>query len=150
MSVAVPQRQLSASRLGDVPPRPYFTDLCRSIAASMIANRDQLALEVNAGESVTAANVSVSLGLIATELVISALKPAFPGHRPGRVLVSYRSDASGWSLSIEDDGVGMPAALESARTGLGTRSVEALAKQLNARVENADTNPGAMVSIVHG
>jgi len=149
MSVAVLQQQLSASKIGDVPLRAYFTDLCSSISASMIAKRDQLALEVKVDETVTTANVSVSLGLIVTELVINALKHAFPGHQPGRILVTYRSDMSGWALSVEDNGVGMPEASEGARTGLGTSIVEALAKQLQARVENTDTNPGAMVSIVH-
>ncbi len=38
MSVAAVQRQLAASSIGDVELRPYLTDLCRSIGASMISD----------------------------------------------------------------------------------------------------------------
>ena len=149
MSVAVLQQQLAASTLGDVALRAYFTDLCKSLAASMIANHDQLSLEVRADDSVTSANVSVSLGLIITELVINALKHAFPGHRQGRILVGYQSEGPDWTLTVEDDGVGMPDAPTSAKSGLGTSIVEALANQLRARVYNTPADPGTLVSVVH-
>jgi two-component sensor histidine kinase len=149
MSVAVLQQQLAVSRLGDVALRGYFTDLCASISASMIADHDQLSLSVAADESVTPADVSVSLGLIITELVINALKHAFPGRRAGRILVAYHAEGPAWSLSVEDDGVGMPKAAASARSGLGTSIVEALAKQLGARVQSLDTHPGTSVSVIH-
>jgi two-component sensor histidine kinase len=149
MSVAVLQQQLAASTLGDVALRAYFTDLCKSLGASMIANHDQLSLEVRADESVTTANVSVSLGLIITELVINALKHAFPGHRQGHILVGYQSDGPDWTLTVEDNGVGMPQASSSAKSGLGTSIVEALANQLHARVHNTPADPGTLVSVVH-
>ena len=44
MSIATMQRQLAASRLGDVVLRDYFTELCASIGASMISDHDQLTL----------------------------------------------------------------------------------------------------------
>ncbi|HEV2817381.1 MAG TPA: histidine kinase dimerization/phosphoacceptor domain -containing protein [Allosphingosinicella sp.] len=147
MSIATMQRQLAASRLGDVALRTYFTDLCDSIGASMISDHDQLSLEVAVDGSVAKAEISVSLGLIVTELVINALKHAFPRHRKGKIFVDYRSDGPAWTLSVRDTGVGMPK--DSGRPGLGTGIVEALAGQLDASVEVAAANPGTMVSIVH-
>jgi two-component system, sensor histidine kinase PdtaS len=147
MSIATMQRQLAASRLGDVVLRTYFTDLCDSIGASMIRDHDQLTLTVKVDESMARANISVSLGLIVTELVINALKHAFPRHRKGRILVDYRSDGPSWTLSVRDTGIGMPA--EPAKPGLGTGIVEALARQLGATVEIAAADPGTLVSIVH-
>jgi two-component system, sensor histidine kinase PdtaS len=147
MSIATMQRQLAASRLGDVALRAYFTDLCDSIGASMISDRDRLSLEVAVDGSVTKAEVSVSLGLIVTELVINALKHAFPRHRKGKICVDYRSDGQAWTLSVRDTGIGMPK--DPGRPGLGTGIVEALAKQLGASVEVAAEDPGTMVSIVH-
>ena len=61
MSIATMQRQLAASRLGDVALRSYFTDLCESIGASMISDHDQLSLEVDVDGSVAKTEVSVSL-----------------------------------------------------------------------------------------
>ena len=49
----------------------------------------------------------MSLGLIVTELVINALKHAFPDHRKGKIVVSYHCDGDAWTLSVADDGVGI-------------------------------------------
>ncbi len=149
MSIATMQRQLAASRLGDVVLREYFTDLCSSIGASMINDHDQLSLTVNIDESVAHADDSVSLGLIVTELVINALKHAFPRHRKGTIIVDYGADGPAWTLSVSDTGVGMSLGSVNAKPGLGTGIVEALAKQLGASVSVASANPGTVVSIIH-
>ena len=150
MSVATMQRQLAASRLGEVELRGYFRDLCASIDASMIGDHRRLSLTATTDDSKVSADVSVSLGLIVTELVINALKHAFPGHDPsGTIEVAYAADETGWTLSVGDDGIGMPAA-DDTKPGLGTGIVEALARQLDARVIVTDSDPGTRVSIVHG
>jgi two-component system, sensor histidine kinase PdtaS len=107
---------------------------------------------VTADDSVTTADTSVSLGLIVTELVINALKHAFPENRPGKILVDYHARGSDWALSVSDDGVGMPvpsAGPKAAKAGLGTNIVQALAMQLAAKVNVAPANPGTKVSIEH-
>jgi two-component system, sensor histidine kinase PdtaS len=149
MSVASVQKQLAASRLGEVGLRVYFADLCESIGASMIRDHKQLSLEVTTDESVASADVSVSLGLIITELVINALKHAFPGRRQGKIIVGYHSAGPAWTLSVGDNGVGMPKDTASSKPGLGTSIVGALAQQLEARVRVANAKPGTTVSIIH-
>jgi two-component sensor histidine kinase len=149
MSVATLQQQLAASRLGDVELRAYFRQLCESIGASMIRDHDQLTLEADVDGSAVAADISVSLGLVVTELVINALKHAFPGGRPGRIVVDYHSRRPNWTLSVTDNGVGMPKDAASAAPGLGTSIVAALANQLRARVQVVDAHPGTIVSLVH-
>jgi len=148
MSVAAIQHQLARATIGAVELRPYFTDLCRSIAASMIRDHDVLTLDVTADASIAESDVSVSLGLIVTELVINALKHAFPDQRSGKIIVDYHSSELGWTLSVSDDGVGMPPAAET-HSGLGSTIVQALARKLDAAVEIFDTDPGTRVSIVH-
>ena len=146
MSVAAVQRQLAVSKLGEVALGPYLTDLCSSLGASMIEDHDQLTLEVTADASTTPADVSVSLGLIVTELVINALKHAFPDGRRGKILVDYRSLGTAWALSVGDDGIGVT---QDAKAGLGTGIVEALARQLEADLSVTSAMPGTAVSIVH-
>ena len=90
----------------------------------------------------TKAEASVSLGLIVTELVINALKHAFPRHRKGKICVDYRSDGRAWTLSVRDTGIGMPEDAADAKPGLGTGIVEALARQLGATVEVAAVEAG--------
>jgi two-component sensor histidine kinase len=151
MSIATLQKQLAASRLGEVALRPYFADLCASIGASMIASDGRLSLTTTTDETMVPAEVSVSLGLIVTELVINCLKHAFAGPDPvGGVAVDYRVHGAGWTLSVADNGSGMPRGGKRAKPGLGTGIVEALANQLDASVIVKDQHPGTKVSIVHG
>jgi len=149
MSISAMQRQLSASAIGDVELRWYFTDLCNSIAASMITDPNQLTLGVNVDDSVANADTSVSLGLLVTELVINALKHAFPANRHGGIMVNYESHDSDWTLSVGDDGVGMQHSNTEAKAGLGTSIIEALARKLDGQIKITDANPGTLVSISH-
>ncbi len=147
MSVGVLQRQLSQSSLSDVALRPYLTDLCRSIGASMIHDPEQLSLTVTVDDSSTDPDTSISLGLIVTELVINALKHAFPGFRSGKISVEYHAKGDNWTLIVSDDGVGMKWGEDAPTSGLGTGIVDALAKQLQANVTAADGNPGTTITI---
>lgn len=116
----------------------------------MIADHDRLRLVSTTDDSKVPADISVSLGLIVTELVINALKHAFPGHDPsGRIEVGYLSRGTGWTLSVGDDGIGMPGGAAGVKPGLGTGIVEALSKQLGASVTVTAARPGTMVAIEH-
>lgn len=148
MSVAALERLLSTSEAGDIQVHAYFTRLCESISASMIGDVDRVSLIVEGGDGVVEARVSVSLGLIVTELVINALKHAFPDGRPGTIAVDYDFHGPNWILCVRDDGVGTPQAAPP-RTGLGTSIVAALARQLHASVETTAEHPGTRVSITH-
>jgi two-component sensor histidine kinase len=149
MSVAAMQKQLAVPSGSDVELRPYFTALCRSIGASMIHDRNRLSLEVRSDESKVSADVSVSLGLIVTELVINALKHAFPGGRHGKIMVDYHTNGSAWGLSVVDNGIGMPKGAETPKAGLGTSIVQALTHQLQAQIKVGDSNPGTSVCVFH-
>ena len=150
MSIATLQRQLAAARSGEVQLRTYFTDLCDSIGASMIYDHNLLTLRAIVDDSVTTSETSVSLGLIVTELVINALKHAFTRRdQPGQIIVEYRSGPTGWKLSVDDNGEGMPGDHTKRTPGLGTGIVDALSRQLDATVTITDANPGTQVAIVH-
>lgn len=151
MSVAAIQKQLAVSSIDRVSLKPYLTQLCESIGASMIHDPGQISLEVISDESRVNAEVSVSIGLIVTELVINALKHAFPDGRQGTIKVGYGSEGSAWTLSVVDDGVGMPKPSGGeGKAGLGTNIVQALAKQLEARITIFDATSGTAVLLEHG
>jgi two-component system, sensor histidine kinase PdtaS len=149
LSMEEVQRHLSSSGQEDVHLKPYFTQLCDVLAASMIRDHGELSLEVESDDTTAVADDSVSLGLIVTELVINALKHGFPDSRIGRINVGYQARGGNWILSVADNGVGMPVGSEPAKGGLGTSIVEALAHQLHAHIQVADNQPGTKVSIVH-
>lgn len=148
MSVAALERLLSTSEAGDVDVPAYFTSLCESISASIIGTTVDVTLAVDGGEGVIDARLSVSLGLIITELVINALKYAFPDGRTGRIDIDYKFDGPNWVICVRDDGVGMPL-VAPARKGLGMGIVAALAEQIDASVTTLPAHPGTRVSIEH-
>lgn len=149
MSIAALQKQLSTSNSGTVELRTYLTQLCQSLGASMIADPNRLSIQVTVDNSAVEADVSVSLGLIVTELVINALKHAFPDERTGTIVIDYRSSGNDWALSVTDNGIGIPAGNDAPKAGLGTGIVEALAKNLKGGIQVSDAGPGTAVKISH-
>ena len=150
MSVAAVQSHLHATAgIEEIEVSSYLSQLCGGLAASMIAESQQISLEVTADEGVIGSAEAVSLGLIVTELVINALKYAFPVDRTdARVLVSYATDGPAWKLVVCDNGVGRTAAdAPSATGGLGTVIVSALVKNLDAQLEVTSAEPGVCVTI---
>jgi len=127
----------------------YLSGLCDSLATSMISENRKLTVHCTAVGSTALATEAESLGLIVIELIINALKHAFPGDREGHIQVDFKGEGTGWRLSVSDDGVGRHTdTSKTPRVGLGTSIVEALARQLNARIEIRDNAPGTEVSII--
>lgn len=150
MSIATLQKQLAVTQKKSVQLRTYFADLCRSIAASMIDDPQRLAIESVVDDTATSSDVSVSMGLIVTELLINAIKHAFPEQTTsGKITVSFAADERGWLLSVADNGAGMPAGKDDGKPGLGTGIVQALSRQLGASVTVLDASPGTKVEVRH-
>ena len=151
MSIAMLQRQLAVTQLRSVDLGTYFADLCRSISASMIDDPKRLTLEAIVDSTSTNSDVSVSMGLIVTELIINAIKHAFPDKATGgKITVSFAADQGAWLLTVSDNGAGMPVGKDRVKPGLGTGIVEALSKQLDASVTVLNANPGTRVEVRHG
>ena len=152
MSVAAVQQHLHAyERVDSVEIAPYLTKLCDSLAESMIGESRPATLTVTADKGWALSADAVSLGLIVTELVINALKYAFPKEmKAATVTVIYEVNGEAWKLSVTDNGVGRPEN-SGARTkgGLGTSLVQALAHQLDAQVEIVNSPTGMSVSVTH-
>lgn len=149
MSIAALQRQLSTSSGAEVEVHTYLTQLCQSLGASMIADPTRLSIQVTVDASSVGPDVSVSLGLIVTELVINALKHAFPDEMTGTITVDYRSSGADWTLSVTDNGIGMPTGSAAPKAGLGTGIVEALARNLASEIEVTDAAPGTAITLKH-
>jgi two-component system, sensor histidine kinase PdtaS len=154
MSIAMLQKHLPKAAVDSVALPRYFTDLCASIGASMISDPDRISLTTDVDDSIVDPDTSVSLGLIVTELIINALKHAFPDYKlKGNIFVQYhRTGASkdgGWELTVADDGVGMANAEGNQKPGLGTGIVAALSANLEAVTVITDQAPGTKISITH-
>jgi two-component sensor histidine kinase len=153
MSIASVQQHLQASSKGErIGVGSYLSKLCETLAASMIGDNRPITLKVVADDGSSTSSQAVSIGLMVTELVMNALKHAFPvSSRPGQqVIVGYEADGENWKLSISDNGIGMPDRRGGTeKTGLGTSLIKALAQQLEAQVDVSSGANGTTVSITH-
>jgi two-component sensor histidine kinase len=155
ISIAVVQEHLHGSGAGGpVEMTPYLAKLCDSLATSMIGDSRPISLTVSGGGGSTTSREAECLGLIVTELVMNALKHAFPTNKgdgrmtDGRITVGYDTAGTNWKLSVADNGVGRPdGVFAQVKTGLGTSIVKALAHQLGAQVETLADPQGTTVSV---
>jgi len=150
VSVVTVQNHLQAVGLGaNIAVGPYLSSLCASLGHSMISDRRPIALDVAAKGDDIPSGQAVRLGLITTELVINAVKHAFPDRSTGRIQVNYVAAAGSWGLSVADDGVGFPAQCDKHPSGgLGTGIIEVLARQLGGRIEVTTGAQGTTVSVL--
>jgi two-component sensor histidine kinase len=88
---------------------PYLTRLGDALAASMIGDVRPVTLKVVGTAGSLSSREAESIGLITTELVMNALKHAFPSEKMnGRITVAYDADGTNWKLSVADNGIGKP------------------------------------------
>lgn len=123
------------------------TRLCNGLTSAMIGEDRAILIQVDADHGMIESDKAVSMGLIVTELVINAIKYAFPPPWPNAVIsVKYRADGPSWRLVVSDNGIGPAVKIGPSHGGLGTAIVEALVKQLDAKVE-MESDRGMSVTI---
>jgi two-component sensor histidine kinase len=152
MSVAAVQQHLHAvARSGPVRLGPYLSKLCEALSHSVIGDHRSISLRVHGEDGSASCRDAESLGLIVTELVINSVKHAFDEDtKDGQITVAFDVSGTDWKLSVTDDGIGKPnGVFAQAKTGLGTGIVDALAKQLDAKVETLSGPEGTSVSVTH-
>jgi two-component sensor histidine kinase len=152
ISFAAVQQQLNASGIiGPIEMVPYLKRLSNALATSMISGGRPIAMKVVGAGGSLGSRQAESIGLITTELVMNALKHAFPSESmQGQINIAYDVDGTNWKLSVADNGIGRPdGVFAQPKTGLGTGIVKALAQELNAKVETVAGPDGTIVSITH-
>lgn len=139
-------------RGGDQPDavqiRDYLGELCTALA-DLVAMRGEIELKSSSDAALLPRDRAVSIGLIVNELVTNAAKHAFPDRGSGRIDVNFARVGDGWQLTVADNGVGMAAERASVDTdgGLGSRLVDAFARQANGAI-TIDSDPtGTVVTL---
>ena len=150
MSVAAIQSHLHAiDGIDQVEVAAYLSKLGAGLASSMVGENHPIAVTVIADSGMVASAKAVSLGLIVTELVINAIKYAFPEAREDAAIrVTYETRESDWKLVVSDNGVGKADVGGLGKSsGLGTAIIGALAKQLGAKIETVTRSDGRSIAI---
>ena len=89
---------------------------------------------------------AVAIGIIVNELVMNAVKYAYPDGA-GAIHVDLRAQDDHLLLSIADDGVGLNVKTDPRSTGMGQRIVSAMASKLEASVERDPNHAGTRIML---
>ncbi len=124
-----------------------LADFIRDIAHDLLkaSGRDDIGLVLDLHSVQVPSQQASPSALLLNELMMNALKHAFPDGRAGKLSIRVARVGDQLSVVVADDGVGMPDA--TARTGFGTRLVRTLARQLRAEVLWKDADPGTVVEV---
>lgn len=119
----------------------YLTGLCAELERAGIGDERHAMLRTDIEPLRLPTEHGVSVALLVNELVMNALKHGRPADRQPVINVSLgRVDGGQARLTIADNGPGMGAASGQPPSGLGTRLISMLVRQLNGqlRIEDAD------------
>jgi len=89
---------------------------------------------------------AVAIGIIVNELVMNAVKYAYPDHA-GPIHVDLHVEDDDILLSISDDGVGLNGKSDPRSTGMGQRIVSAMGSKLEASVERDPDHAGTRIVV---
>jgi two-component sensor histidine kinase len=89
---------------------------------------------------------AVAIGIIVNELVMNAVKYAYPDGA-GPIHVALARDGEALELAIADNGVGIQAKSDARSTGMGQRIVAAMADKLDADVTRDPDHHGTRIVV---
>ena len=133
----VHEKLYQSGNLAEISLKEYVSDLLGQLWESTDAAANGIRLNLEVEPMNVGLDTAIPLGLLINELVSNALKHAFPGGRQGSVDITLQSDSNGGArLTIRDDGKGLPADLDPARSRtMGLKLATSLATQLGGSLE---------------
>jgi two-component sensor histidine kinase len=122
---------MSSDDLATFSLAPFLRELCDKVSASFGAVGSGVRIVVDADALIADLDFAIPLGLLATELLSNAIKHA----RASVVTIELRQTAGRVVLAVGDDGRGAGSTRLAARTGVGSRIIEGLTRQIGGRME---------------
>lgn len=141
-AIAAGQRRLRLDiETDEIEARPYMEDLLEEIGKAVEGR--PIAIDLVMDEIRLPGRDAVSYVVIVNELVTNAIKHAFPDGLDGRITVRFAPGERNGDLvlSVEDNGVGMPAGIEA--KGLGQTVIASLLRSMKASMTSGPISPGA-------
>jgi len=149
LSMALIHEQLYGNKEMDQIDFAEFTQtLVSELFRSYAGTGDRVSHRTMVEEVRLQIDQAIPCGLILNELVTNALKYAYPNGKRGEVVIELReSDAGMVTLSVSDQGVGLPAEFDwSNSASMGLPIVDLLTQQLGGTLA-VRTSPGASFTI---
>lgn len=128
----VHRRLYTSENVETVALDQYLQSLAQDIEEAMRAGGGSHAILVDVEPVEVTTDRAVSIGIVATELITNAYKYAYPDGTEGQIRLVLRGEGGGaGSLTVEDDGVGLPPETSASRgTGLGSRILKSMSSAI--------------------
>jgi PAS domain S-box-containing protein len=121
--------------LGTIEFGAYLRYLGTNLYAFYQKNPAEIRMSVSVKDVVLDIDTASPLGLVFNELISNMLKYAFPGGRKGECTIVAQKNGSLLVLTMQDNGIGMPADLDWKESPtLGLRLVVLLVEQLRGTI----------------
>jgi len=119
----------------------YISAFAPTLFTSYGVDPSRISLHLELENILVDINTAVPCSLIINELISNSLKYAFPDKQKGRITIILQHSVNGNSLlTIKDNGIGLPAALDTQNTEtLGMRLVHDLVGQIGGEIEIKNT-----------
>jgi PAS domain S-box-containing protein len=124
----------------------YVDGLANSLFATYCLDTTRIRVEVQTRHIMIDTKRAIPLGLIITELLINAIKYAFPDYRSGTIKVILDSDGDTLWLTISDDGIGIEPKIPETSQTMGMTLIRILTDQIDGSMK-LDTSAGTSISI---
>ncbi|GBF37361.1 PAS domain S-box protein [Leptospira johnsonii] len=119
--------------IADADFTEYLNNLLVALVQSFGANK-RVGYSIESEDVRLNLDFAIPLALVFNELVSNSLKYAFPGDKKGNIFVSIVKKEDGLSISIGDNGVGLPKTVDVRNSeGLGLQLVGMLLDKLKAK-----------------
>ncbi|MEM6520821.1 MAG: PAS domain S-box protein [Cyanobacteria bacterium P01_C01_bin.70] len=140
----VHEKLYQSSDLECIELADYISSLAKSLLETYAMSTKDIQLDIDVGACWLDIERAIPCGLILTELIANSFKYAFPEGRKGKLTItSFNSPSHETTLTIQDDGIGLPASIDFGCTkSLGLHLVQNLTKQLRGTIERVHTAVG--------
>ncbi|NGP89660.1 two-component regulator propeller domain-containing protein [Fodinibius halophilus] len=121
--------------LANINFQNYIRELAEVIAHSFNKQDEEVTLHVDTDNILITIDQSIPCGLILNELLCNAFEHAFEGMEKGNIWITLKEEGEKVSLTIADDGCGLPKDWEQKKSGtLGLTLVQTLTHQLDGEL----------------
>lgn len=136
-----------SSAFGPVDMPAYLGGIVASLRSSLLGEGSKIKIALDVEPFTVSADDALPIGLLVNELVTNAVKHAFPDNE-GNIFLGFRKRDGEFTLSVEDDGVGLDGSERTAGSSfMGTRFVDAFVVQVGGTLARASDAGGTIITV---
>ena len=146
------QRLYQGEELKSISIKTYLFELAQSLQDTYQLEERQISIVTDVDEISMDLDLAIPTGLIVNELVINAIKHAFPNNQMGEINISVKKQETGFTIKVRDNGVGIKL-LEGKpvdkTNAFGLELVESLAEKIKASLVFSNGEGTSIEAFVH-